>query len=47
MLWNRIEIQGLSDVDEQGYDWLGSPNQGLAILVDHAGTSFAYGMHVK
>ena len=44
---NRIEIQGLNDVDEQGCDWLENENQGLATLVDHAGTTFAYDMHVE
>ena len=24
VIWNRIEIQGLDDVDGQGFDWLGS-----------------------
>lgn len=35
-LWNRIRIQGLDDVDVQGFDWPGSQYQGLATLIGHA-----------
>lgn len=30
VVWNRIGIQGLDDVDGQGFDWLGSLYRGLA-----------------